>query len=182
MEKSIKFADCNLGYLYIDFMRNFFIIISSFLFITSCVSKNDNNVIYRDFSNNEWSRFDYLEGKIEVKNAPVKYDLVMEVLVSEIYPSSYENHRDNCVLEFNMTIKNPDNGGTRSKNYKYNLKDKEGNWKSDKQGEYYVFKLPIISEMTFGEEGTYDIKIENKYPRDPLEGIKSITLKYNNSK
>lgn len=163
-------------------MRNFFVIVVSLLFITSCVSKSDNIVINREFGNNEWSRFEYLEGKIEVENAPVKYDVFMEVLVSDIFPSSYENHRNNSSLEFNMTIKNPNGSGTRSKNYRYNLKDKDGNWKSDKQGEYYVFKLPIISEMTFGEEGIYDIKIENKYPKDPLEGIKSITLKYSNSK
>ena len=58
------------------------------------------------------------------------------------------------------------------------LKDEDGNWKADKREDgCYVFKLPIISEMTFGEDGTYNFKIENKYPKDPLYGVKSITLR-----
>lgn len=163
-------------------MRNIIFIILSLLFITSCSNNNDNIVISRDFENQEWSRFDFLEGTIDVKDAPAKYDIVMEILVSEIYPSAYENHRDDSSLKFNMSIKNPNGSGSRSKDYSYNLKDKEGNWKSEKQGEYYVFKLPIISEMTLGEEGVYNIKLENKFSKDPLQGIKSLTLKYNQSK
>lgn len=163
-------------------MRNIFFIILSLLFITSCSSNNDNVVISKDFENQEWSRFDFLEGTLNVDKAPVKYDIVMEIMVSEIYPSAYENHRDDSSLKFNMTIKNPNGSGARSKDYNYNLRDKEGNWKSDKQGDYYVFKLPLISGMTLGEEGEYNIKIENKFPKDPLQGIKSLTLKYNQSK
>lgn len=163
-------------------MRNILLIFMSLLFISSCSNNNDNIVINKEFQNNEWSRFDFLEGTVNVDKAPVKYDIVMEVMVTDIYPNAYENHRDDSALKFNMTIKSPNNSGFRSKDYNYNLKDKEGNWKSEKQGDYYVFKLPIISEMTFSEEGVYNIKIENKFPKDPLQGIKSLTLKYNQSK
>lgn len=163
-------------------MRKIFFIILSLIFITSCSNNNDNIVINRDFENHEWSRFDFLEGTINVEKVPVKYDIVMEIMVSEIYPNTYENHREDSSFSFNMTIKNPNGSGARSKDYNYNLKDKDGNWKSEKQGEYYIFKLPLITEMTLGEEGIYNIKIENKFPKDPLQGIKSLTLKYNQSK
>lgn len=163
-------------------MRKIFFIILSLIFITSCSNNNDNIVINKEFENQEWSRFDFLEGSINVEKVPVKYDIVMEIMVSEIYPNTYENHREDSSFSFNMTIKNPNGSGARSKDYNYNLRDKDGNWKSEKQGEYYVFKLPLISEMTLGEEGVYNIKIENKFPKDPLQGIKSLTLKYNQSK
>lgn len=163
-------------------MRKLFFIFLSLIFITSCSNNNDNIVINKEFENQEWSRFDFLEGSINVDKVPVKYDIVMEIMVSEIYPSAYENHRENSSFNFNMTIKNPNGSGARSKDYNYNLKDKDGNWKSEKQGEYYIFKLPLITEMTLGEEGIYNIKIENKFPKDPLQGIKSLTLKYNQSK
>lgn len=143
----------------------------------SCSEKQDNVVISKDFQNYEWERFEYLEGSFDIKKAPEKYDVTMEVVVNESYPSSYEMHQDDCPLLINLTIKNPDNNGSRSKDYKFMFKDKDGNWKADKNADgYYVFKMPIISEMTFSENGTYNFKIENKYPKDPLYGIKSLTL------
>ena len=162
-------------------MRN---ILLALLFTTllSCTSKQDNIVIYRDFNNEEWPRFEYLEGSVNIDRAPVKYDVIMEAIVSDVYPNVYENHREDNSLLFNLTIKNPNNSGARSKDYKFSLKDKDGNWKADKKDGYYTFKLPIISEMTFGEEGTYIFKIENKYPKDPLYGIKSVKLECVSSK
>jgi gliding motility-associated lipoprotein GldH len=156
-------------------MKN--ILIALFLIaMLSCTSKQDNAIIYRDFINEEWSRFDFLEGNMIIKKAPVKYDVIMEVAVSEIFPNVYENHRSDNSLLFNLTIKNPNDSGARSKDYKFSLKDKDGNWKADKKDGYYIFKLPIISEMTFGEEGEYKFRIENKYSKDPLYGIKYLSL------
>ena len=148
------------------------------LIFSSCSKKQDNIVIYKEFQNQEWGRFEYLEGNFEVVNTPKKYDVVMEAVVNESYPSAYEIHQDDCPLLINLTIKNPDNNGARSKDYRFMLKDEDGNWKADKREDgCYVFKLPIISEMTFGEDGTYNFKMENKYPKDPLYGVKSITLR-----
>jgi hypothetical protein len=62
------------------------------------------------------------------------------------------------------------------------LKDKDGNWKADKKNGYYVFSLPVMNEMTFSEDGVYSFKVENKYPKDPLQGIKSIKIECITSK
>ena len=81
-------------------MKN--ILIALFLIaMLSCTSKQDNAIIYRDFINEEWSRFDFLEGDITIKKAPIKYDVIMEVAVSEIFPNVYENHRSDNSLLFN---------------------------------------------------------------------------------
>lgn len=145
--------------------------------LSSCSSKHNDIVINKDFSNEVWSRFDYLYGDFNVKKSPAEYDVVMEVAVSDIFPNIYENHQDNSTLSVNLTIVNPDNGGTRSRNYNFNLKDKDGNWKAEKTDGYYIFKLPMIGEMTFTEEGTYQFQLENKYSKDPLYGIKSLTIR-----
>lgn len=153
------------------------------LIFSSCSKEQDNIVIFKEFVNQEWGRFEYLESTFDVNDAPKKYDIIMEVVVNDTYPSPYDIHQDDCPLLFNLTIKNPENSGTRSKDYKFMLKDKDGNWKSDRREDgCYVFKLPVISEMTFGEDGIYNFKIENKYPKDPLYGIKSVTLKCLSSK
>lgn len=145
------------------------------IFISSCSKKSDNIVISNNFQNEEWPRFEYLNGEMKIDKAPVKYDVIMEVAVSDAYPNIY-NVQDDCSLLFNLTIKNPEDSGSRSRDYRFTLKDKDGNWKADKVDGYYVFRLPIISEMTFSEKGLYNFKLENKYPKDPLYGIKSLSL------
>ena len=156
-------------------------ILFSVILISSCSRERDNIVINNKFNNEEWERFEYLNGVMSVDRSPAKYDIVMEIVVSDVYPNIYNNQDDSSLL-FNMTIKNPNGNGSRSKDYKYTLKDKEGNWKADKKDGYYVFQLPVISEMTFSEKGDYNFKIENKYPKDPLYGIKSLTLRCVESK
>ncbi len=152
------------------------------LLLSSCSSNQDNIVIFREFTNQEWERFDHLEGNFDVNNPSQKYDIVMEVFVNENYPNIYETHQSDCPLLFNLTIKNPDGNGKRSRNYKFMLKDNDGNWKADKKDDYYVFKLPLMAGISLSEKGVYNFKIENKYPKDPLQGIKSVTLKCVNSK
>lgn len=152
------------------------------LFLSSCSNKQDNIVIYREFGNQEWERFEYLTGNLDVRKTSQKYDVIMEVAVNDSYPNIYENHQSDAPLLFNLTIKNPDSNGGRSKDFRFTLKDKDGNWKADKKNGYYIFRLPVMSEMSFSENGIYSFKVENKYPKDPLQGIKSIKIECVTSK
>lgn len=163
-------------------MRKILILLFTTFLLVSCSKKNDIVVIEKDFVNEEWSRFEFLNGEIQVEDASSEYDIVMHITVSDIYPNTYENHQDDSSLLFNMTIKNAENGFSRSKDYKFYLKDKDGNWKADKSEGYYTFKLPVIEGINFSDQGAYTFKIENKYPKDPLYGVKSLTLKCIKSK
>ncbi|MBE6345695.1 MAG: hypothetical protein E7067_00570 [Lentimicrobiaceae bacterium] len=153
------------------------ILISLLIAFMSCSNTDNSAVITRDFSEEQWSRFEYLQADFRVDRAPVEYDIVMEVVVSDIFPNVYEAHQEESTLSFNLTITNPNDDGFRSRNYNFNLKDKDGNWKAEKENGYYHYKLPIINDMTFSEEGIYKFQIENKYSKEPLYGIKSLTLK-----
>lgn len=163
------------------YMRHFIkvVIISLFLF-SSCTNKQDSNIIIKEFQNKEWSRFEYLEGEIDVKKTPVKFDIIMEVVVSEQYPNTYEMHQKDGDFLFNLTISNS-NGIYRTNNYRFKLKNSEGYWNAEKKNGYYTFQLPVISEMTLSDSDIYKFTIENKYSKDPLQGIKSLTLKYKKS-
>ena len=164
-----------LQYFYMRFILGLLLAIS--IGLTSCTNNDHEVVVNKEFTNEEWARFDYLQGEFIVKDAPEKYDVVMEVVVTDVFPNIYKSYQDKGVLSVNMTISNPDGSGKRSRDYNFKLKDKDVNWKSEKINGYYTFKLPIISEMTFTEEGAYRFKIENKYTKDPLYGIKSLTIK-----
>lgn len=152
------------------------------LILTSCSNRQDNIVIFKEFNNQEWERFDYLNGEFNVDKPSQKYDIVMEVLVNDDYPNVYKAPSKDCPLLFNLTINNPNGNGKRSNNYRFMLKDTDGNWKADKKDGYYVFKLPLMEKISLNEKGSYNFKIENRYPKDPLQGIKSVTLKCINSK
>ena len=69
------------------------LLLLSLFMLISCSSNQDNIVITKEFPNNEWERFDYLNGIFTVDKAPAKYDIVMEVIVNEDFPNVYENHQ-----------------------------------------------------------------------------------------
>lgn len=157
-------------------MRRFIGILLVSMVLFSCSEKQDNIVISQEFINQEWSRFEYLEGQYKLSKAPSIFDIIMEVTVTDEYPSRYETHQQEAPLSFNLTIKNPNSSGSRSKDFNFKLKDKDGIWRAEKKEGTYTFRLPIMSEVTLNENGIYNFKIENKYPKDPLCGIKSMTL------
>lgn len=144
--------------------------------IVSCTKEQNANVLSCEFDGEMWHRFDYLTASYNVVKAPMNADLVLEVEVSDVFPNVYPYHEDdNGVLTINMMISYPD-GGRRSRDYSFKLKDNDGNFKSEKVDGYYRYELPLINEMCFNESGNYEFKIENKYSKDPLYGIKSLKI------
>ena len=144
--------------------------------LSSCSEKQDSTVISKDFSGEQWGRFDYLEADYNVVKAPMTADLVMELEVSDVFPNIYPYHGDDDgIFVITLSINAPD-GSQRSREYTFRLKDREGNFKSKKTEGYYHFELPLINGMSFSEKGVYHFKVENKYSKDPLYGVKSLRI------
>lgn len=142
----------------------------------SCGKKQESSVISRDFDGEIWRRFDFLEADFDVVKAPMTADLVMDIDISEVFPNIYPYHdADDGLFVITMTINAPD-GGRRSREYKFRLKDSDGNFKSEKINGYYHYELPLINDMSFSEIGVYKFKVENKYPKEPLYGIKRLNI------
>lgn len=159
-------------------MRNLSYIAFVFLLVfSSCTNMKDNNIIIKEFQNEEWSRFEFLEGSIEIKKVPITFDVVMELVVSDQYPSYYEMHQKDGLFLFNLTVRDSD-GIYRTNDYRFRLKDKDGYWNAEKKDGYYTFHLPVINEITLSDSDIYKFTIENKYSKDPVQGIKSLALKY----
>ena len=62
--------------------------------LSSCLEKQDETVISKEFLGEQWGRFDYLEADYHVVKAPMTADLVMELIVSDAYPNIYPYHDD----------------------------------------------------------------------------------------
>lgn len=146
------------------------------LVFASCSRRNEQVVISKSFADGQWGRFDNIVASFNVVKAPAIVDVIMEVTVSEDFPNIYRYSDSENRLDFCMVFEGAD-GSRRAREYSFALKDKDGNWKSQKTDGLYFFQFPLMSELNINEIGEYKFNIENKYPRDPLYGIRNLTLK-----
>lgn len=149
-------------------MKKIVLIVGCLLCLFGCVQKEENKVVlHREFYETLWERFDYVQDSIDVK-AETTYDLSLKIAFTDDY--SYK--------DFSMvfTVFSSDGEPYRSKTYKFNLKDDEGNWNVEKVDGCHTFVLPINKSLRISEVGTYIFQIENRMPITPLVGVKELTL------
>ena len=150
-------------------MKKFVLVIMAFcLGLFGCQQQTKNKeILHREFYNTVWERFDYLSHDIEV-TASTTYDLSMNISFTEDYP--YD--------DFSMIFSVFDAKGNpyRSKGYKFNLKDAEGQWNAEKKDGCYTFILPINRHLTITDPGKYQFMIEQRMPITPIVGVKELAL------
>lgn len=114
-----------------------------------------------------WERFDFVKRTLEVEK-PVSYDLELEVAFDDSY----------AYPDFSMTFAVFDAAGNpmRAKDYRFVLKDRDGQWKSELEEGLYHFRFPINNDLSINEPGTYVFQIENHMPVTPLVGISEIKI------
>ena len=136
--------------------------------MASCRSdQNGNALLSRTFTSTGWERFDFITQQVDLKR-PTTYDLSMEAVFAPTYPYDY--------LTVVFTVFDANDEPLRSKNYQFRLKDADGQWKSELKEGAYTFNLPINSELSLTDPGTYTFQLENRMPITPLEGVKKITI------
>lgn len=146
------------------------------LCVVSCADKQDDLVLSKDFVDEKWERFDFLTAEYNLLKAPATVDVIMELAVSDDFPNVYPFYKNDKDMLFCMLVEFPD-GNIRVRNYKYSLKDRDGNWKSEKVDGYYHFSFLLMNELNISEPGICKFSIENKYSKDPLCGIKNMTIR-----
>lgn len=149
-------------------MKKIVLIVGCLLCLFGCVQKEENKVVlHREFFETLWERFDYVQDNIEVK-AETTYNLTLKMAFTDDYSFN----------DFSMvfTVFSSDGEPYRSKGYKFNLKDNEGNWNVEKVDGCHTFVLPINKSLRITEAGTYTFQIENRMPLTPLVGVKELTL------
>lgn len=155
----------------IEMKKHILIAVISCAFLCGCNHKENNSeLIHRDFYETLWERFDYVRNDIEVKKATT-YDLSLRISFTDKY--AYDN------ISLVFTIFDANDTPYRSKGYKFDLKDADGQWKSELKDGCYTFDLPINKSLQISEPGTYRFQIEYRMPITPILGVHSLTL-YNN--
>ena len=142
------------------------------LSLLGCQQQTKNKeLLHREFYNTIWERFDYVSNDI-VTTTSTTYDLSMQISFTDDYPYN----------DFSMVFTVFDENGNpyRTKGYKFNLKDSDGNWNVEKKDGYYSYNLPINKSLTISEPGKYQFTIEQRMPITPVVGVKDLVLLNNN--
>lgn len=142
-------------------------LLAALLFVGCSRQTKVAEVLHRDFYATTWERFDYVYNDLVLKEE-TSFDLTLRMGFTNDYP--YD--------DFSMVFTIFDGNGNpyRSKGYKFNLKDDDGNWKSQMKDGSYTFEFPINKQLTITEPGTYRFQIEYRMPITPIVGVKELTL------
>lgn len=136
--------------------------------LSSCgTGKKDDVLLSRDFPTNSWERFDFITCERTIEK-PTTYNLSLAVSFDPSY--AY----DHIALVF--TVFDEHENPLRSKAYRFQLKEKDGSWKSDLEDGHYHFNLPINSELSINAPGKYKFQLESHMPITPLMGIEKISI------
>lgn len=136
-----------------------------FLFLLvsfSLFACNKPHTQYHRFKTNSWQRFDKITFDIPVTNAPADYDL-------------YFHFRHNNQFSLNrmplfVTLQSP-NSEERVNEYKFTIKDNEGNYKGNGMGDIWDNTFLLRKQYTVRDTGIYHITFENMHYKYETPGV-----------
>jgi len=152
-------------------MKKLVFITGFLLFLAGC-SKPPVFKETRTLVNHSWSRFKILDFKVPVKQSGT-FDFDLNLTYDSIF------HYDR--LWVNITFYTPD-GTTRSRDYGFDLYDKNGNKLGKEKNNDWEVTLPVIHDMLLSDTGICRVRIENQYPKHETKGIVELGLKVSKGK
>lgn len=129
--------------------------------------ENSRVLLERSFFEETWERFDYVKNTIQIEEETT-YDLSMKISFTDDYPY------DDFSMVF--TVFDAADSPYRSKGYKFNLKESDGQWKAPSANGTHTFEFPINKALTITDAGTYTFQIEYRMPYTPITGVKHLSL------
>ena len=161
-----------LQIIYIGMKRAlFFIVLICGVALCGCNNSKTSQkgvIMSRSFLDCLWERFDFVTADIEI-DKETTFNLSMDISFTEVY-----RYQDFTMV---FTVFDANDNPYRSKEYKFKLKDKDGNWNIEKKDDAYTFNFPINSELLLSDAGMYKFQIEYRMPITPLEGVKEVKIK-----
>lgn len=145
-----------------------FLVFTLFLCLFGCGQQaNNKELLQRSFHQTVWERFDYVTAEVNITKVTT-YDLSLRISFTDDYP-----YNDISLV---FTVFDEKENPYRAKGYKFNLKDKEGNWNVEKVDGCYTYTLPINKKLMISDPGKYQFRLEQTMPITPVVGVKELVV------
>ena len=137
------------------------------LFVACGCSDNQEEVIYKKFKDESWSRFDILHYEIPVRASEKNYDVFLFVHHTKEFEFDH--------LVFNMTMTTP-SGEERIKEYEMDIKRKDGKFMGQCINDSCEISIALKKELKL-TKGILTLDIENLVPRLQTKGLLGIGIR-----
>jgi len=151
-------------------MKNFpqlFIVLLSLIVMSSCSNQTvfENSV---KFGNEGWNRFTKLAFDFEIKDADKRYDIYIDVKVTDNYREQYLP----LYLKADYS-----NGEIRSEKYSIKIKDNYNRFLKEQKDGYRQYSECIQKGKKFSKEGKYQYEFEHGTSQLVLSEIDEINFR-----
>ena len=147
-------------------IKNFF-----FLFTITTLISCGPNFIYENeqiISDNNWEYQDSLNFQFEIADTNKLFNIFLDVEHSVDYGFQNLYTQIHTVFPSNDRI---------TEMLSLELADKAGQWFGDCSSEFCTLRIPIQEGAFFNQAGNYSITVEQFMRKNPLEGVKSIAIR-----
>lgn len=137
------------------------------LFTLALVQCSGPDTVYEEhryFENDTWHRFDKLNFAVPVDNIDKNYDIKF----SMVYTSEYQYDR----IPVHVIMNTPA-GEERIHEFKFNVRNKAGDFIGEKKGDSIHLKKTLWGGFVFNKEGKAKLSIEQLIPKYNTPHIKS---------
>jgi gliding motility-associated lipoprotein GldH len=118
-----------------------------------------------------WNEVQTIQTRLE--DTAIEYKMVLKLRISGGY--RYAN------LYLLFLVKGPD-GKTETRQYNFNLQDKNGRWYGKGSGELMTFEIPVNAGLRAAKPGVYQIGIQQNMRDETLQHVTDVGLRIEKGK
>lgn len=133
--------------------------------LTGCTESLEAD-INMDVSKRNWTYVNKVKAVINIKDASSRHDIYFKLRHTADYQYS------NIYILFHLKTGNK----TVTRRYEYSLAHPDGQWKGAGSGNLYSYKLPLLTNYSFGSSGKYELEIEQNMRDNPLREVSDIGI------
>jgi gliding motility-associated lipoprotein GldH len=137
------------------------------ILITISCSRDDSVAKIRSFVNNTWERFDFVTFDFTIEEEESVHNIYLLLRYNDDFPS------EALLINFVMTMPS---GEERIRDYKINLKEKDGTLSGVEKAGYHEKVFTIREGMRIAEAGNLNFEIENLMTKFFTPGIVEIGI------
>jgi gliding motility-associated lipoprotein GldH len=141
------------------------IVLAGMQLLTGCDTSMEVDTIM-EIPKRNWTYVNKVKAAIDVKEVTSRHNIYFKLRHTADYRYS------NIYVLFHLKK----GGKTLSRRYEYRLAQPDGQWNGSGSGNLYTYKLPLLTNYSFGSAGRYELEIEQNMRDNPLKEISDVGI------